>query len=283
MPYLPIDLDGKKNTARVGNALGVHPGIVSWGQQEMWEFVWATKSDIVSDLVLDGFFGPDPRVRQYLVAYGFLEKTDTGYRVKGAKKWLFAMEGKSRGGHASKKNLIPGGAKPSTAEPLTQRDVGYAERVAEGVAETQPVGRPSALTPNTQHPNTFKKPAAKKAAAEKQTDPRHAPTVKALCEAFRQIRGSPYGFELNPGHNAAEVTTLLALAEPAEIERRWRRALAHVGFPTVAKFSELRLNWDHFAGTGPPAQKPLDLSRGMVRAQDVNKAEFGEPGVRNDF
>jgi len=79
---------------------------------------------------------------------------------------------------------------------------------------------------------------------EKPTDPRHAPLVKALVAAF-----PGYAFK---GRDAKAVAELLAMAEPPEVERRWKLALKHEGFPTVRTLAELVTHWNHFAATGPP-------------------------------
>lgn len=170
MPYLPIDIDGRRNCAKAAAVLHASPGDVSWALQEMWEHVWREwfagrreSADVLSDLILMGCLGPlseNSKAPDVLVGFGFLERVPTGYRIRGAAKWLFGLEGKSRGGKAAAGNLIPGGPKrtksaESQPSPMSQgagecRDL--SREGAETPAETQPVGRPSALTPSTQHP-----------------------------------------------------------------------------------------------------------------------------------
>lgn len=99
-PYLQLDFDAKRQAAMASNALGLdHPGRVLWGLSDLWEHVFRTKDDTVSEIVLAACFGSDPRAPEVLEAFGFLERLDGGWRVRGAKKRLFGQrESGSRGG-----------------------------------------------------------------------------------------------------------------------------------------------------------------------------------------
>ncbi len=83
---------------------------------------------------------------------------------------------------------------------------------------------------------------------EKASTP-HKATIAALCDAFAELRRTKYAFK---PRDAKAVATMLGHSEPAEIERRWRRALMHQGFPEVAEIYDLDAHWNRFGGTGPP-------------------------------
>jgi hypothetical protein len=68
----------------------------------------------------------------------------------------------------------------------------------------------------------------------------------------------------------------------AEIARRFGLGLASEYKQRVDTFLDLDNKWDALAGTGPP-QKPKDFSRGMVRADDVDKKSFEKEGVLDGF
>lgn len=85
---------------------------------------------------------------------------------------------------------------------------------------------------------------------EKPTDPRHAPTVKAVTDAFAKIRGAPYPFS---ARDAGAVKSLLtALGSPEAVEVAWTRALAHTGWPDVATLPQLVQHLPHFVGSAAP-------------------------------
>jgi hypothetical protein len=106
---------------------------------------------------------------------------------------------------------------------------------------------------------------------EKPPDPRHAPTVKAVTDAFAKLRGAPYPFA---PRDAAAVTALLAaLGSPESVEEAWTRALAHKGWPAVATLPQLVQHLAHFVGS-PSGESGL-RGTGPVRAVvTVNEGIF---------
>lgn len=117
-------------------------------------------------------------------------------------------------------------------------------------------------------------PRAKKPRAP--VDSRHAPLVATLSATFYAQRKVPYGFA--SGRDARAVTSLLALGEPEEINRRWRLALEHVGFPTVATLGELVTHWNHFGG-----QRPADITKGVAPISDFSHVPYGTMVEVKDF
>lgn len=167
MPYLPVDLDGKRKADFVDRAFGLPKGTTIGGLIDAWEHVWRTKSDVLAELYITACFGPDQRIRSGVVEAGFLEPCDGGWRVRGAKKWLLGMEGTKRGGLAAKGNLVPG-AKQKKAngalrpQPSPENSLGSSRDPAEtpaerppkfsGVQPRPPLGSLSALSASSQQP-----------------------------------------------------------------------------------------------------------------------------------
>lgn len=293
MPYLPVDLDAKRKAHGIERALGLPRHAVAGGLTDLWEVVWRDKSDVVDDLTLDEAFGPDPRIRAALVARGFIEPVpESGHRVRGAAKWLFGLEGKSRGGQAAKANLIPG-PKPKSAEE--------SKRVPSASAEDQPkapLGTPSALSPNTQHPAprsllkdspaqnaapgfelvqpepraTKRKRVARQRAEEEPPDPRHTPTRERCEGMFQGARGMAYRWGARDG---AALKALLKFAEPDEVVSRFGRGL-HSKFPACNTLSDLLTNWNAYG----PHTRSTDLKNGKaaIRAEDIPREAFAVPG-----
>jgi hypothetical protein len=261
MPYLPFDLDAKQRAALIARGLGMDPRMLNGGLLDLWDHVWRTKQDVVSELYLVGCVGTDQRLPSALIEGGFLEAAPNGFRVRGAKKWLFAMEAKTRAG-----KVRAAGAQRDESGRLSSTQPAPSQHVLVPPSSTQP-----ALTPSIQHPapKDLKTPRAKAA-----PDPRHAPMVKKLVEA------SPgYAFG---GRDAKGLSEMLGKGSDEEILARWRRALGRTGFPLVRAVHELATNWNHFAADSPPA-RPKDFTRGMVRADDVDKKSFEQTGVLDGF
>ena len=261
MPYLPVDIDAKRRAALIEAALGLPKHTAVGGLLDVWEHVWREKRDVVPPLYLRACLGSDDRLIDAFVDAGFLEPVEGGHRVRGAAKWLFGMEGRSRGGKAAKGNLIPGAVhkkEPKNQPKEKEGDTYISSAPAEGqpkASRSPPSAPSSALTPSIQHPaskNLFageNPPAARKAKSEKPPDPRHAPLVKALVEA-----APGYTFT---GRDAKAVAELLALAEPPEIVTRWKRARASAGFPRVREIHELPPHWNHFGADPADPNKPV--------------------------
>ena len=117
----------------------------------------------------------------------------------------------------------------------------------------------------------FEPVAPPKVKPDKPPDPRHAPLVARLVDAFRADRETPYPF--GP-RDAKVVANLLARAEPDAIVAAWERALRHQGYPTVATLAQLEQHLAQFvAAPRPPVR---DLTKGVAPVSDW--ATIGEDG-----
>lgn len=253
MPYLAFDLDAKKLVPQVAKSAGVQTADVGWGLLELWDFVWSKKTATVDTLVLTGCFGPNDRVIDALVSYGFLEPDGDDFRVRGAERYLRVAAARSEGGKKSAGNLKRGNKAP---EPPAGAEPGKSPGSLPAPAGDQPEGSRGgfpALTASSEQRasnalfagSAEADPPKKKPKADKPADPRHAPTVKALTDI---------GFSFRGGHHAKVVTELLALGGSLEaVVEAGRRALAHKGYPTVRALPELLTHWDHFK---PPPKPP---------------------------
>lgn len=209
----------------------------------LWHRSWSTKADRISRIGLQGVFGPDRidlRI-EALTDAGFLEAMSDGtFRIRGAERYLRIRDALSRGGHASKGNLIPGGTRVGSRETSRADSPDPSREIAEEGA-----GLNLGLTPITDHRSPISKKPARSRAGDS-PDPRHAPLVKDLTEAFQQARGAKYPFD--GGRDAKLVSNLLARAEPGPLLEAWKRALRHEGYPTVATLADFDRHLPRFLG-----------------------------------
>lgn len=266
-PYLGLDLDARRKCASIALAIGMSPGDVLWALTEVWECSWRKGEAVLTDLELRGCTGPNRPLIEALCDSGFLEHLPTGWRVRGAEARLNIKAAQSAAGKAHASNLKRGSqpGKPTREDPGNAfPGVPAVPRVDPGVSSGSTSGSAPALSPSTQHripPLSSKEEAPPKPPKrrklriddpDEQPDPRHAPLVKALVDAFP-------GYAFDGGRDAKAVSDLLERGAPTEVEARWRRALAHSGFPKVRTLSELRQHWNHF---GPdPAAAPARSRR----------------------
>lgn len=163
MPYLPVDLDGKRKAEEIERALGLPRLSVVGGNVDLWEAVWRAwsggktpeEAQYVDDLALGAAYGPDLRIRAALVARDFLEVAGDRHRVRGAMKWLFGLEGKKRGGKASSGNLNRGshpGVQPGAEVPQKVDFPAKPGPMPEDTSRHTP--RLFHPAPSTQHPDT---------------------------------------------------------------------------------------------------------------------------------
>jgi hypothetical protein len=220
--------------AAVARSADVCEDRIGWGLVRLWHRTWCDKALTRNRASLAGVFGGTniDAVISALIDFLFLELLPDGsYRVRGAARYLRLKAALSAGGKKSASNLKRGSVPGSKA----------------GNIPSSKPGPSPALPPSTEHraPNTTEKLAGKKPPAT--PDPRHAPLVKALCDAVP-------AYTFDGGRDGAQVKLLLAKAEPAEIVTRWRRANERSGFPLVRTLSELVDKWPHFATESPPAK-----------------------------
>lgn len=272
MPYLPVDLDAKRKALDIERALVLPRFAVLGGLIELWEGVWREKSDTVDELTLAAAFGPEERVRSALVAREFLEPLPDGrWRVRGAAKWLFGMEGQSRAGkaRAASSRRDPAGRllpnKPASIQPA-------------GPAEPSRAGPASpALSPSTQHPASEDSKAlphaagagapdepapmfsglrveavAKGAKPEKRSKPRQPPAnprwvpfIAELTGAFLELTGTAYEFVGE--RDATALKALLGNHPEAEVMAFWRFGLQAKGYLHTANLGQLRTKWNDIA------------------------------------
>ena len=154
MSNISVDLKVIEVTApMVARALNEPVALTLGGLNLLWHRCWSLKSDTITSVGLAGIFGPeklDVRIAQ-LVDAGFLEAAGVGFRIKGAERYLRIKAGNSKGGHAAKGNLIPGGKRPPRAEGEPR---GEPSATPEDTS-AHPSG-PLGSSPNTEHrtPNT---------------------------------------------------------------------------------------------------------------------------------
>ncbi len=118
MPYIAFELDALKHVPDAARSAGLPEADLAYGLLRLWNYCWSKKTDHVSAAHLTGFFGGDPtRVASAMGAFDFLEADLEGFRVRGAARYLRISEGRSKGGKAASKNLVPGAFHKQKAKP----------------------------------------------------------------------------------------------------------------------------------------------------------------------
>ncbi len=269
LPWLQIDADGMTRGEMLGRLLcvGADGGIGLALRLWRWALEMSPDGDFSGGKhdaqALAAGIGWDPKDAETLVAelirVGLAAQVDLAgslpvfwktVRIKGLERYQRAWEKNNR-------------RKPALRVPVTGTNprLTGAEPAPKTETETE-----TETDKEKQKPAGEKPPAVRirKPKTETSPDHRHAPLVAALATTFEAERHTAIAFD---GYQARAVTQLLAIAEPAEIDVRYRRALRHQGFPTVATPAELRKWWDHFAAIAPKSSKgPVDPST-QIHAQ----------------
>lgn len=244
MPFLQVEIDAIKEAQGVAGATGLSLAQVVGGLCLTWAHCWQKKTAFVTRGQLAGFFchvGADLVVP--LVEFGFLDQCEDGaIRVCGAAKYLRVSASRSRGGHASKTNLVPGARHLFSAE-----------------AEKEPrdgLGSVSALSPS--HPVTD--PPIKKdlLASEKVDQPQaRSPFAEAqalLVDVYLQRRGCRYKWLGAQDSNALK--RILTVATPQEAARMFGVGLEQVGYKETNTVAQLDAKWNDLSRLRPDATPP---------------------------
>lgn len=213
-----------------------------------------------------------------LALAGLVEPHARGFRVRGMSRYFDPVQARMRarvaasiGGKASAESRRKANG---TAQPRSERRSEHRSEVAAAGPEatveaapngsrsdteagSKPIGQRSAVSGHLSKdlPVASRRGRPKPTQAElvpPPPDPRHAPLVARLTEIFTSVRGSKYPFS---GRDAKAISSLLALADPGDLEVAWERALRHVGYPSVSSLSELQTNLATFIGKGPGGLK----------------------------
>lgn len=115
------------------------------------------------------------------------------------------------------------------------------------------------------------RPVAPRKRKEATGDPMHAPLLKALLEAFLELRGRAYG--MDGGADAKAVTRLLAISRDTEEHvRRWRNALGAERYPGTASIKVFAARWNEL-GDAPPTAEEQAIRTGELRALSERVAQ----------
>jgi len=154
--YITMQLDELNVIPEVAMASGVDPGRVAFGLLKLKAWCFRADKDVVTETHLSGFFGAP--IAPALEAFGFLEKSETGWRVVGASKLIEVKKAQREGGKR-------GRAKSSSTIGTT---LGSTSRSTSGSTSAPTTGSEQALSPNTNNltPNittTTKEPTEQEA------------------------------------------------------------------------------------------------------------------------
>lgn len=266
MPYLRVDLDGKKKWPLVARGLGLDVANVGMGFLELWEMCWRERIDSVSVLQLECLFGaPGERVAIVLSAFDFLEhQADGRWRVRGAATYLQVSEANSAGGKKRAK-----GAKRDAKGRLLSS--GSPATAGGSTSSTPAPDQPLHQSPNTIHHTPIKNIAGD------EHPPGWKPLVDALFGKYVQVRGGV------PSPRGKDWKALKALRErlppnsDEEIVIRWGRGLTAQFKERVDSFFDLDDRWDSLTGSRIQSR---DVRKDVLRAEDSKHPdEVGEIAI----
>lgn len=282
MSYVAFDLDALNKAPHVARAIGCAEDTILGGLVRLWAHCFREAREVVAEIEVRGLFGVD--AKDALVAFGFLETMENGFRVKGADRYLRVTEGRKKGGQNSKHNLIPGAKQKQIANELRSENQARVSREpGEDKGEKQAMESLASVSPFHRTPIEIpkgisfsgaagerKKKAQKKKAKAQEVAQEHfvgiswADAVKTLFELFEKLRGAKYA------PNGRDFAALEALAKRTggnfhEVYKRWENALRSE-FPRVGELWQLGEKFNQFA-VAPSAQKSpaSDPNQGILR------------------
>jgi hypothetical protein len=204
--YIAYDMDALKSVPDCGRAAGCPEAVIGYGLIRLWAHCWNKKTDQVAKVHLLGFFDADSeRLLVALEAFGFIDPTELGYRVKGADRYLRIRAIRAKGGHAAKGNLKRGTLKAVPAQ-AGAHDIEVTEGCGQIATPSPPPGSfpaPPRLTPGSL-PAAARLEPGKREGVVKQPHP-HSP-----AQAGNE-----------PGEHRTPSTESLKAAASSESERLW--------------------------------------------------------------
>lgn len=219
--FIAVDLKVIEGlAAAVARSSGASEEAVGWGLVRLWHRCWADEIDHLGRGEMAGVFGGQnlDLVTAALESFGFLERSEAGWRVKGAGRYLRLKESRRRG--AVETNAKKRRSKATASDAQSRSRASLSDAQSRSLTES-----PNTESPNTEE-NTLRaeKPPAGSRRPEQPPDPRHAPMVAALTAIYaEETRGSRYGFRKR---DAVAVKALLALSkDDEEIHFKWRTAI----------------------------------------------------------
>lgn len=171
MPYLQVDLDGKRHWPMVAAGCGIHEAFVAKGLLDLWEMCWRERTATVGVLRLECIFmgAKGERIAEVLCAYNFLEALPMGlFRVRGADKYLRIAEARKEGGRKGGQATATGGKSLKNLKQSAETEAPTVTEAPRSLPEAQASEAPKpvrsnhrssaeALTPNTEHRTPIKK------------------------------------------------------------------------------------------------------------------------------
>lgn len=236
MSYIAFELDALNAAPAVARSSGVAEEVIIAGLVRMWAWCFREKTDTITADQLRGHFGAD--VAPALVAFRFLEAQDSGWRVRGAQRYLRINEGRSKGGKAASGNLKRGKRKPG-GKP--EESPGLVPAAAGEQPESSPGLFPALhRAPNTEH-RTPLKDSAPASRAPRESD--------GLVEDFETVIGSKYQWQ--GAKDGAALAGLRKHSSIDEIRSRWRAGLRADGWLSVRTVAQLASKWNDLATLAP--------------------------------
>lgn len=240
MSYIAVDLKViEVHAPALARAMGVDLPSVIGSLSLLWHRCWSAKTDTITSLEVRGFFS-HPEAVPMLEAFGFLEKQDSTWRVKGADRYLRLRETRAKAGRARASKAARSAGSFTSKSPAHAGELTSTPPAHAG----QSTSTAPALTPSTEHR------APKKESAPTPSTPRE---TDILVDDFKAVTGAAYMWQ--GAKDGAALSRLKGIASLDEIRSRWRAGLkapadAWASCRTVA---QLAAKWNDLA---PLATQP---------------------------
>lgn len=118
MSYIAYDINAMNEVPAIASACNTTPAVIGWGLPQMWLHCFRGKQTVVTDAHLAAFFARAPHIGETLETFGFLERVEGGWRVRGAERRLKIREAQSEGGRKGRaKSSSPIGRKVDPVTP----------------------------------------------------------------------------------------------------------------------------------------------------------------------
>jgi hypothetical protein len=247
--YIAFDLDALNVCPQVGAAAGLSAAEASHGLLQLWAWCFRSETDVVTETHLTGFFF-GAKASGALEAFGFVERTEGGWRVRGAERYLRIKKAQREAGKRASGNLKRGRKKAGGTPPGVSR-----------VDSGSTPGSAPALTPTTddRRPNTE---------SEKLSPPARSRVLSdRLVATFLEKRGTPYRFAANVDGPALARLLKLPVSDD-EIDRRWRIGLDGKFQQETNSIAQLDSKWNALSkADGPPSLRdtPTTYAEGRVK------------------
>lgn len=277
--YIAFELDALNKAPQVATLAGIGAEWVTHGLVQMWAYCFRSKVDVVSAMQLKAFFGVDAGVA--LEAFDFLEAVESGWRVRGADRYLRLAKTRQAAGKAGREAQLKAAseavaradasktrAKPPNDPVLPEQKTASVGQTVEVEPESDTLpGQKRALSPSTEASSSKKQSSQQPGArahyepVAETVDPPPDPRVAAAMKRWHARLAA-----LVP-HGAVDDASVLSVAADfsaeifaAGVERHVDEGPAY-WCKTPIRFLRLRCEWARDDAAKRAAAPPPEAHR----------------------